>query len=154
MADPGTDLVAALLASPGVHVGLGRSEDTAEPYVARIVVAPLPGLGGVALDFEAHSAFRLATGDAYFEHAMLGRQRDGSTVLVTAHSPGATLTVMAEVEPGRFVSPSAEAPSVGVRVEVPEPGTITYAWSWALPGDGFRERDVATATRIVPTPGR
>src|SRR5262245_44023288 len=152
MADNRTDLVDALLASPGLHLGLGRSLGNDEPYVARIVVTPLPGLGGVTLDFEALSASRLASGDHYVEHAMLGRQRDGSIVLVTAHSPGAVVRVLGEVEPGRFRSDIG--PAVGVRIEVPEPGTLTYGWSWAQPGEAFAERDVASVTRSPLPPGR
>jgi hypothetical protein len=136
-----SDIVDALLSKPGLYVGTQASPHAeGEPVgTARILVVPLPGGAGVALDYQVLSP---ATGLAHAEHAVLARGMDG-VLLITAHSHAPVATVVREAEPGWFPAADGDAPfPMGIRLEVPEPGHLIYSWSYARPGEEMRLADV------------
>jgi hypothetical protein len=139
------DIIEQLLDQPGLYVGVdhGRHGDGA----ARLLVTPLPGRAGVALDYEIFHMADPAMG-GHAEHSVLGRTEGGGSVLVVADIHGATLGLLAETEPGTFERPLVPGPyPMKVVVSVPEPGRLRYAWWYGSPGEEPEERDVGELIR-------
>jgi hypothetical protein len=135
-------IVDDLLAHPGTYLGV----DSREGAVAKIVVTPLPGGAGVALDYETFSAGNERI-RGHFEHAVLGRTHGGGAILVSGHIHADTVAVLRESEPGVFVmagEPSAFP--VAIRIEMPQPGRLVHVWSYGSPGQEPVERDRAELT--------
>jgi hypothetical protein len=138
-------IVDDLLAQPGTYVGV----DSHRHHAAKIVVAPLPGGGGVSLDYETFAADHEPV-LAHAEHAVVGRTAGGDAILVSGHSHADTVAVLREREPGVFVT--AGEPSafpMAIRIEVPESGRLVHAWSYGRPGEEPEERDRAELTRLA-----
>jgi hypothetical protein len=143
-----SDLVEQLLSAPGRYFGKQVTHEGATEHlgVARIEVVPLPGGGGVAMDYEVLTP---EGGAVHVEHAVLARSAAG-VVLVTAHShaPVASVVPQDPDEPGWFPGPEGSAPfPYAVRIEVPEPEVIRYSWSYAAPGGELSVRDVGEVRR-------
>lgn len=118
-----SDLVDALLAHPGRYVGIGHDlgDDPAHTWVARILIAPLPGRAGVSIDYEAFSPENVSQ---HAEHSVLGRTPSG-LVLVVAHPHADTIALLNEKEPGFFVAvPGASPFPMAIRLDVPEGGRL------------------------------
>ena len=139
-------IVDDLLANSGTYLGLDRGDhgDSA----AKLVVTPLPGGAGVAIDYET---FNAGGGDhirGHAEHAVVGRTSGGGAILVTGHIHGESVAVLRESEPGVFVL--GDEPSdfpMSIRIEVPEPGKLVHSWSYGMPGEEPVERDRAELVR-------
>lgn len=141
------DLVDALLATPGLHLGSQESPHApgAERGVARIVVTPLPGGAGVAIDYEVLTTEH---GRNHAEHAIVARGPAG-LLLVTAHSHAEVAAVVREAEPGFFPSTDGDSPfPMAIRIEVPEPDRIVYTWSYAMPGEELKVADIGDVRRV------
>jgi hypothetical protein len=141
-----TDLVDQLLAGPGLYVGKQSSHgDEQGEGVARVLITPLPGGAGVAMDYEVIVG---QAGIVHDEHAMVTRT-GGGTVLVTTHTHSPVTAIVAEAEPGWFPADAAAAPfPMGVRIEVPEPGHLIWSWSYASPGEELTVRDVGDVRHV------
>ena len=135
------DLVDQLIGKPGLYLGSQHDPSGGqdnENSVAHIVVTALPGGCGVSFDYQVVAA----DGLHHKEHTILGRTSKGLT-LITAHSHGDVVTVIAESEPGYFVAADGDSPfPMAIRIEVPEPGHIIYSWSYGRPGDELVVRDI------------
>lgn len=138
-----SDIVDALLSKPGLYLGTQVTPHAGgdDQGVARVVVAPLPGGSGVALDYEVLTA---ANGCVHAEHALVTRGPTG-VLLVTAHSHAPIVAIVAEAagEPGWFPAAEGDAPfPMAVRLEVPEPGHLIWSWSYGRPGEELQVQDV------------
>jgi hypothetical protein len=141
-------LIDDLLTNAGFYVGSGASPRL--QWVARLVLTPLPGAAGVAVDFEALSSEGRVLRK---EHSILAEAADGPTILVVATYRGDNkVLVLREIEPGFF----AEAQSgtyrkgqMAVRVGVPQAGAIRYAYCYAEENGTFEEVDVADLTLVT-----
>lgn len=137
-------IVDDLLANPGVYIGVDHDTAGRGSAAAKIVITPLPGGAGVALDYET---FNPAGGDrirGHAEHAMIGRVHGGGAVLVTGHVHADAVAVLSEREPGVFVL--GDAPSafpMAIKVSVPEPGRLIHIWAYGAPGEEVVDRDRA-----------
>ena len=143
-----TDLLDALLTSPGRYVGPQTDPTATNPdgSVARIEVTPLPGGTAVSLAYEVLSP---AHGMVHHEHAVLARTM-GGLVLVTSHNHSPVTTVIAETEPGYFPSTEATSPfPMAIRLEVPEPGHLVYTWSYGWEDQPMCVRDIGDV-RLLP----
>jgi hypothetical protein len=138
-------IVDDLLAHPGLYLGIDRdTRDGDFAASARILVTPLPGGSGVALDYETINP---ATPDRirpHHEHAILARGHDGVALLVTAHSHADSIAILRETEPGAFELGDAAAPfPMKITMSVPEPGRLIHSWWYGRPGEVPEERDRA-----------
>src|SRR5947208_3064259 len=138
-------IVDDLLANPGTYFGIDRGHGDS---AAKIVITPLPGGAGVALEYETFSPSNPGQVRGHAERAVIGRTHGGGAILVTGHIHGDSVTVLRESDPGVFVmgdEPSAFP--VGIRIAVPSPGKLVHTWSYAAPGEEPVERDRAELTR-------
>jgi hypothetical protein len=137
-------IVDDLLANPGVYIGTDRVVGTDLVGAARIVVTPLPGKGGVSLDYEV---FNPASGGpirGHAEHTVVGKTHDGGTVMVIGHTHGESVEILRETEPGVFeLGDEPSAFPMKVVVSVPEPGKLHHVWWYGPAGEPPTERDVA-----------
>jgi hypothetical protein len=141
------DLVDQLLAVPGLYLGSQVSPHAPgdDVGVARIVVTPLPGGSGVAMDYEVLTT---AKGLNHDEHAVLARGTQG-LLLMTAHSHAPVATVVHETEPGYFPAAEGDAPfPMAIRLEIPEPGHLIYSWSYGRPGEELKVADVGDVRAV------
>ena len=139
-------LIDDLREHPGVYIGLDRdpTSDGSSPAAARILVTPLPGRAGVALDYETFNPAHPDRLRGHKEHAVLARTHGGGAVLVTSHIHADSVTILQETEPGTFeLGAGASAFPMKIVVSVPEPGRLRYVWWYGMPGDELVERDVA-----------
>ena len=142
-------IIEELLAHPGEYLGLDRDPTSGRVSAARIVVTALPGGAGVAIDFESFNADNPERIRGHAEHAVLGRTHGGGSVLVTGHSHADSVAVLreSETEPGLFeLGGESSSFPLSIRIEVPGPGQLVYAWSFGRPGDEIVERDRAEVT--------
>jgi hypothetical protein len=139
-------IIDELLAHPGVYVGLDRDPTTQRVSAAKIVVTPLPGDGGVTLDFESFNPDETRV-RGHAEHALLGRTHGGGAILVTGHIHADSVAVLRESDPGVFVlgDESSSFP-LAIEISAPEPGKLVYVWSFGAPGGEIVERDRAELT--------
>lgn len=132
------DLVS--LIQPGGY--LGPQTDPAEEHpsgsVARIDAAVLPGGAGVRFEYEV---LHPEHGRVHHESTVLARTSQGLQ-LVCAHTHGNVVSVLSEAEPGLFVGGPDEPFPMAIRIEVPEAGRLVYSWSYGMPGEELRVRDV------------
>lgn len=141
-----------LLANPGLYVGLDNVAGVDSPGAARMVVTPLPGRGGVSLDYEVLNPGFPARLRAHAEHTVVARTHDGGCVMVVAHPHALTVAILHETEPGTFeLGPEGYAFPMKVEIGVPEPGRIRHAWWYGPPGGVAEERDVSEL-ELVPEP--
>lgn len=134
-------LSADLAKVPGRYFGAGEGAESGS-FVARIDVSLLPN-GGALIGYEATSREQ---GVQHREETMLVAGPDGRDRLYVAHSESPFVTEMVEtgVGSGRFVQPVPFGPySMGIVIETPEIGRITYAWWWGADGDPPVERSKA-----------
>lgn len=140
-------IVDDLLASPGLYLGIDRDRDSEGRGAARLIVTPLPGRAGVALDYEV---FNPATPDhlrAHTEHTVVARTHDGGVVMVIGHMHAGSVAVLRETDPGVFELGAEGAPfPMKVVVSMPEPGHLLHAWWYGSSGTEAVERDVADLT--------
>ena len=140
-------IVDDLLANPGLYVGPDRLAGTDHTGVARIVVTPLPGRSGVALDYEVVNAAAPENGRSHVEHTMIARTHGGATVMVIGHPHAESVAILRETDPGVFELGDEPSPfPMKVIVSVPEPGRIRHSWWYGRPGDVAVERDVSDVT--------
>ncbi len=143
-------IVDDLLAHPGVYVGIDSVAGSDLRGAARIVVTPLPGNGGVTLDYEVLNPAMPERVRGHIERTMVARTHDGGTVMVVGHEHASSVAIMHETEPGIF-EVGAEGTPFPMRVELsmPEPEQIRHVWWYGRPGDVAIERDVSLLTRIA-----
>jgi hypothetical protein len=137
-------IVEDLLANPGVYVGIDQDTAGRGSAAAKIVVTPLPGGAGVALDYETFNPANEDRIRGHAEHAVIGRVHGGGAVLMTGHSHADTVALLRESDPGVFVL--GDAPSafpMAIKISVPEPGRLTHIWAYGAPGEDPVDRDRA-----------
>ena len=136
-----------LLASPGLYLGVDRSPRSESVGAARIVVTPLPGGAGVALDYEVLNPAAPDRLRSHVEHTVLARTHDGGTVMVIGHPHAASVAVLRETDPGVFEVGTEGSPfPMKVVISMPGPGRLHHAWWYGAPGEEPVERDVAELT--------
>src|SRR5688500_18002484 len=91
-------IVDELLQHPGLYLGIDRDTDHRGEAAARILVTPLPGRAGVALDYETINPSNPERVRGHHEHALLARAHGGAAILVTAHSHADTIAVLRETD--------------------------------------------------------
>ena len=138
-----------MVAHPGEYIGVDRDPTSGRASAAKIVVTALPGGGGVSLDYESFNADNPDRIRGHAEHAVLGRTHGGGSVLVTGHSHADSVAVLreSETEPGVFeLGGESSSFPLSIRIEIPGPGQLVYAWSYGAPGGEVSERDRAELT--------
>ena len=142
------DLVDRLLAQPGLYIGTSHdNRSNVTPQVARIVLRPLPGRSGVSFDFEGLSQDP-ARRRAHAEHSLLARTSTGLT-LYTAHIHAPVTVELREEAPGEFEAVEGSSPyPLTITIDIPEPGHLTYMWTFSFPGADAPVRQVAELVRV------
>jgi hypothetical protein len=139
-----------LLANAGSYIGRGWFAPAERPpRVCRLVIAPLPGLSGVAFDYDVIS---LEGELKHREHSMLARSSDDATILVVGYHGSPTVALLHEIEPGFFAERQQEAyrpGQMGVKIQVPESGRVRHAYCWAADDGQFAEMDVADLRAVT-----
>src|SRR5205823_632418 len=136
-------IVDDLLAQPGLYIGVDQLAGSDHSGIARIVVTPLPGRSGVALDYDVVNVATPASGRRHVEHTLIARTHGGGTVMVIGHPHADSVAMLRETEPGVFEPGAEPVPfPMKVVVSVPEPGRIRHSWWYGRPGDVAVERDV------------
>jgi hypothetical protein len=140
----GMGIVDDLLAQPGLYLGINRGIDSGTSSAARMEVTPLPGRGGVFLDYETFEPAKPDQLRPHAEHTVIARTHGGGAVLVSGHLHADSAMILRETDPGVFeLGSEASAFPVKIVISMPEPGHLTHAWWYARPGDVPTERDVA-----------
>jgi hypothetical protein len=135
-------IVDDLLDHPGLYLGIDRESADDGAAVARILVSPLPGRAGVALDYETFNPSKPDRIRAHHEHALLARAHAGPAVLVTAHTHADSVAVLRETDPGVFELGDEGAPfPLKIVIAMPEPGLMVHSWWYGRPGGIAEERD-------------
>lgn len=137
-----------LLAAPGLYLGIDAVADTDYTGAARIVVTPLPGGSGVALDYEVLNSQFPEQVRGHVEHTMLVRTGDGSARMVIAHPHASSAAILRETEPGTFEPEGPEPFPMRVVVSMLADGKLRHAWWYGRPGDEAAERDVSILERV------
>jgi hypothetical protein len=143
-------IVDDLLQHPGLYLGIDRDTRGSGDAAARIVVTPLPGGAGVALDYETFNPTNPERLRPHHEHALLARAAAGPALLVTAHSHADSLAVLREAEPGVFVLGEAAPFPMKITIGMPEPGLLVHTGWYGRPGEEPEERDRAEV-RLQPS---
>jgi hypothetical protein len=142
-------IVDDLLARPGLYLGIDRVADSELRGAARIVVTPLPGASGVALDYDILNP---ATPDrirGHVEHTILARTADGGIVMVIGHEHADSVAILRETDPGVFEIGAEGSPfPMKVELSMPEPGRLRHVWWYDRPGGTAIERDVAVLDHV------
>ena len=142
-------IVDDLLAHPGLYLGIDAVADSELRGAARIVITPLPGGSGVALDYEILNP---ATPDrirGHIEHTIVARTHDGGVVMVIGHEHASSVAVLRETEPGVFeIGPEGSPFPMKVELSMSEPGRLRHVWWYDRPGGTPVERDVAVLQRV------
>jgi hypothetical protein len=142
-------IVDDLMANPGTYLGIDELAGTEVRGAARLVLTPLPGGSGVALDYEVLNPANPERLRGHIEHTMVARTPDGTAIMVIAHPHADSVAVLHETEPGTFELGDGPTPfPMKVVVSMPEPGQLRHAWWYGRPGDEMAERDVATLTLV------
>jgi hypothetical protein len=142
-------IVDDLLAHPGLYIGIDNVADSDLRGAARIVVTPLPGGAGVALDYEIFNAAIPDRIRGHVEHTVLARTHDGGAVMVIGHAHAQSVAILREADPGTFELGAEGSPfPMKVELTMPEPGRIRHAWWYGAPGEKAVVRDVAELTRM------
>jgi hypothetical protein len=141
-------IVDALVAHPGLYVGVDRVQGTDLVGSARMVVTPLPGNAGVTLDYEIFNPARGAV-RGHVEHTVIARAHGDGTVMIVADTHAGALVTLHETEPGVFEpGPGGSPYPMRVVVAMPEPGVLHHHWWYGAPGDQAVPRDLAELTRL------
>ncbi len=138
-----------LLAAPGLYLGVDTVSDTDYQGAARLVVTPLPGGCGVALDYEVLNPLMPENIRGHVEHTMLVRAGDGSVRMVIAHPHASSAAFLRESEPGTFEADGAEPFPMKVVVSTLAGGKLRHAWWYGRPGGEAVERDVSILERVT-----
>jgi hypothetical protein len=142
-------IVDDLLAHPGVYLGVDHVVNTDRVGAARILVAPLPGRAGVALDYEIFNASTPERLLGHVEHTMIGRTHEGPNVMVISDMHAESVAILQETEPGVFELGSERAAyPMKVVISMPEAGHLHHSWWYGAPGEAAVERVVADLTRL------
>ena len=137
-----------LLTNPGLYVGTDRVMDADRVGAARILLTPLPGQSGVALDYEIFNPSAPERLHGHVEHTMIGRSHEGPNLMVISDMHAPSIAVLHETEPGVFeLCGEPSAYPMKVVISVPEPGRLHHAWWFGPPGDDAVERVVAELAR-------
>jgi hypothetical protein len=145
----GMSIVDDLLAHPGVYLGIDTVTDSDLRGAARIVVTPLPGNSGVALDYDILNPAQPDRIRGHIEHTILARTHGGGAVMVIGHDHADSVAILRETEPGVFELGDEPAPfPMKVEVSMPSPGRIRHSWWYGRFGGVAVERDVAVLDRI------
>jgi hypothetical protein len=145
-------IVEDLLEHPGLYLGTDRDTGGHGEAAARILVTPLPGRAGVALDYETFNAGQPDRIRGHHEHALLARAHAGPALLVTAHIHADSVAVLRETEPGVFELGDEGSPfPMKITISMPEPGRLLHSWWYGPPGGTPEERDRAEL-RLQPAP--
>ena len=136
-------IVDDLLQNPGTYIGIDTDTEGRGESAARIVVTPLPGGAGVTLDYETFNAQSKDRIQGHAERAIVARTASGA-VYVTAHVHADSIAILRETKPGVFELGDEPNPfPMAIRIEVPQPGHLIHAWSYAAPGEEPIEREIA-----------
>ena len=145
-------IVDELLQHPGLYLGVDRDTAGRGEAAARILVTPLPGRAGVALDYETFSAANPERIRGHNEHAILARTHSGESILVTGHLHADSVAVLHEASPGVFELGESGSPfPMKITISMPEPGRLLHSWWYGAPGEVAEERDRAEL-RLQPAP--
>jgi hypothetical protein len=145
-------IVDDLLEKPGLYLGIDN--DRAEQRhngggAARMVVTPLPGRSGVALDYEVLNPAEPDHIRGHIEHTILARTHDNGVVMVIGHMHAGSVAILRETEPGVFEVGAEGSPfPMRVVMSVPEPGRLQHSWWYGRPGEEPVERDAADLTHM------
>jgi hypothetical protein len=135
-------IVDDLLGHPGLYLAIVHELGDDSESTARIVVTPLPGNAGVALDYETFNAGNAERIRGHHEHAVVARAHAGPALLVTAHSHAPSIAVLRETEPGVFELGEEGSPfPMKITIEMPEPGHLVHSWWYGPPGGEVRQHD-------------
>ena len=140
-------IIDQLLAAPGLYLGIDSVLEGDYRGAARLVVTPLPGDAGVALDYEIFNPTFPEKVRGHIEHTMLVRAGDGSARMVIAHPHASSAAFLRETEPGTFEPDGAEPFPMKVVVSM-DGGRLRHAWWYGRPGGEAEERDVSILERV------
>jgi hypothetical protein len=135
-------IVDGLLEHHGLYLGVVHDLDDEGEAAARLLVEPLPGRAGVALDYQTFNATNRDNVRGHYERAMLVRVHVGQALLVTAHSHGASAAVLRETDPGVFELGAEGSPfPMRITIEMPAPGELIHCWWYGRPGGEIKQHD-------------
>jgi hypothetical protein len=144
-------IVDDLLSHPGLYLGIDRDTDGRGEAAARILVTPLPGRAGVALDYETFNPSNPDRIRGHHEHALLSRAHVGPAILVTAHSHADTVAILRETASGVFELADESSPfPMKITIAMPEPGRLLHSWWYGRPGEVAKQHDTAEL-RLQPS---
>jgi hypothetical protein len=141
-------IIDELLAAPGLYLGIDTLADSESRGAARLVVTPLPGACGVAIDYEVLNPAMPEEVRGHVEHTMLVRAGDGSARMVIAHPHASSAATLRETEPGTFEPEGPEPFPMKVVVTMLDGGRLRHAWWYGRPGGEAEERDVSILERV------
>ncbi len=137
-------IVDDLLQHTGLYLGIDHDTAGRGEAAARILVTPLPGHGGVTLDYETFNPASPDRVRGHHEHAILARTHAGPAVLVTGHIHADSVAVLHETEPGVFeLGDEGSSFPMRITISMPEPGQLVHSWWYGAPGEAAEERDRA-----------
>jgi hypothetical protein len=137
-------IVDDLVANPGLYLGIDRVAGVDHRGVARIQVTPLPGRGGVTLDYEVFNPAMPDNPRGHVEHTVVARTHEGGVIMVIGHPHAESVAVLRETSPGTFELGAEGSPfPMKVVISMPEPGRLHHAWWYGPPGAEAMERDVS-----------
>ncbi len=126
----------------GTYWGTGDGIESST-FVGRVVVAP--AISAVRLDYEAWSD---REGLQHREQALVVEGPAGLELHTTTSEMPGLLTFVAD-EAGQGFVLSGDAPmAMRIVLELPEPGTLRWAWWWSPPGEEIVERSALLASRV------
>jgi hypothetical protein len=137
-----TNLIGRLTAGAGLYRGRGDGPESG-PFLARLQLTPVVRGRALTLDYEAISE---RDGLRHLEHTVLAAGEDGRLELHVAclDLPGVVRFVA--TGPGEFTA--YDGPVIArIVLEVPSPGTLTYAWWWSRDESEPREQSRAELRR-------
>ncbi|MCA1694918.1 MAG: hypothetical protein LC749_09365, partial [Actinobacteria bacterium] len=129
---------------PGLYLGIDHDTAGRGDAAARLVVTPLPGRAGVALDYETFKTANPERVRGHHEHAVLARTHASSAILISGHIHADTVAVLHETSPGVFELGDEGSPfPMKITISMPEPGQLVHSWWYGAPGETAEERDRA-----------
>jgi hypothetical protein len=141
-------IVDDLCAHPGLYLGIDEMAGTDLRGAVRMVVTPLPGGAGVALDYEVLNPAHPDRLRGHVEHTMVARTHAGGVVMVVGHPHADSVAILHETDPGVFELGEDGAPfPMKVELSMPSPGRLRHVWWYDRPGGTAVPRDVAVVER-------
>jgi hypothetical protein len=141
-------IVEDLLGHPGLNLGIDRVTNTDRVGAARIVLTPLPGQAGVALDYEILNPETPDRLRGHVEHTMIGHTHQGPTVMVISDMHAPSVGILWETAPGVFEAGDQVTPyPMKVVLSMPKADHLHHAWWFGAPGEEPVERVVAELIR-------